>query len=565
MFLYKMGMILFLFFGSSFFFAGVYFSFYECNIFIDWEIININSCSIIMTILLDWMSLMFTGCVFLISSMVIYYSHSYMMSDINKVRFYFLVFMFIMSMMMMIISPNLMSILIGWDGLGLVSYCLVIYFQNYKSYSAGMLTILTNRLGDVAILLSIGWMLNFGSWNYMYYCIIDDWGIYVFIMIIVAGFTKSAQIPFSSWLPAAMAAPTPVSSLVHSSTLVTAGVYLLIRFYVVFSTLNLSFILLLSVLTMFMSGLGANFEFDLKKIIALSTLSQLGLMMSVLMMGFPLMAFFHLLTHAFFKALLFLCAGLIIHCCNDSQDIRHMGVIVNQLPFTCTCFCISNMALCGFPFMSGFYSKDMILEMMMMTYYNGFIFLMFFISVGLTVMYSLRLIYYCFSFNLNNYCCQNYEEDNIMVGSMVLLTIMAIIGGAFISWIIFKFPLIIFLTVDLSILSLLLISLGGWLGYELSSSDYLFLSHGLRLYLVYFFSGSMWFMPYFSTYFSYKQLMIFSKEYYELMDGGWGEYMISQSFYLASSYISKLYNYYSFNNLSMFMFIFLLIILIMLF
>lgn len=131
--------------------------------------------------------------------MVIYYSESYIISDKRRVRFYFLVFLFVMSMIIMVISPNLIRILIGWDGLGLVSYCLVIYFQNFKSYSAGMLTILANRIGDVAILLSISWILNYGRWHYIYYVgMWDYWGVYLVSLVVLAGFTKRAQIPFSS-------------------------------------------------------------------------------------------------------------------------------------------------------------------------------------------------------------------------------------------------------------------------------------------------------------------------------------------------------------------------------
>ncbi|KAK9508330.1 hypothetical protein O3M35_005918 [Rhynocoris fuscipes] len=182
-------------------------------------------------------------------------------------------------------------------------------------------------------------------------------------------------------------------------------------------------------MTIFMAGLGANFEYDLKKIIALSTLRQLGLIISILFIGYPILAFFHLLTHAFFKALLFLCAGLIIHCISDSQDIRHIGAIVNHLPFTCSCFCISNFSLCGLPFISGFYSKDIIVEIVSHSYYNIFIFIIFFVSVGLTVSYRTRLVYFCLSYNINSFVCQSYYEDGVMIKSIILLSLLAILGG----------------------------------------------------------------------------------------------------------------------------------------
>nr|YP_009919131.1 NADH dehydrogenase subunit 5 [Triatoma mexicana]QMP96763.1 NADH dehydrogenase subunit 5 [Triatoma mexicana] len=556
---YLLGSLTLFLVGVLFFFIGSLYLIWDYVVFMDWEILSLNSCVITMTLLFDWMSLIFVGCVFIISSMVIYYSESYMSFDLDSIRFYFLVVLFVMSMMMMIISPNLMSILIGWDGLGLVSYCLVIYFQNYKSYSAGMLTILTNRVGDVAILLSIAWMLNYGSWHYIYYMGMWDFmEFYLVSLIILAGFTKSAQIPFSSWLPAAMAAPTPVSSLVHSSTLVTAGVYLLIRFSDMIFNLDCFLILALSMMTMFMAGLGANFEFDLSKIIALSTLSQLGLMMSILFIGYPVLAFLHLLTHAFFKALLFLCAGLMIHCMSDSQDIRHMGLMINHLPFTCTCFCISNMSLCGLPFMSGFYSKDIILEMMMVSGYSFFVFMIFFLSIGLTVSYTFRVIYYALFYHVNVCSCQSYMEDMIMMKSMIVLSILAIFGGSMLSWLMFSVPFLVVLPMYLKLMPLIFIFLGGWLGYELSILGCDLLSE--HFYFISFLSGSMWFMSYFSTFMIYSKSFYLSKSYLEVMDGGWGEYLISNSFLFLSSLISKMMNYYQFNNMSMFMMIFVLVI-----
>nr|QPA36042.1 NADH dehydrogenase subunit 5 [Camarochiloides weiweii] len=556
------GNILF-FFSSILFFFGLYLLKYNMSYMVDWEFMTINSSTMVMTLLFDWMSLIFMSCVLLISSMVVFYSESYMGGDIFKKRFLFLVLMFILSMMLMIISPNLISILIGWDGLGLVSYCLVIYFQNYKSYNAGMLTVLTNRVGDVAILISISWMMNCGSWHFIYYVWVwDYWSLYLMILIILAGFTKSAQIPFSSWLPAAMAAPTPVSALVHSSTLVTAGVYLLIRFSPLFSSYNCWFFVMLSMMTMFMSGLGANFEFDLKKIIALSTLSQLGLMMSILFIGYSTLAFFHLLTHAFFKALLFLCAGLMIHCMSDSQDIRHMGNLSHQLPFTCTCFCISNLSLCGLPFLAGFYSKDYILEMMSYSYYNMFVFMIFFISVGLTVSYSTRLIYYCLTYNKNMYVCQSYYEDFIMNFSMIMLTMLAVIGGSCLSWLLFPSPDFMTFPLIMKLLPILFVLFGGLIGYELSYMGYHKLMM-LNMKFSTFYMGSMWFMPSISTYMIYNNGLSLSNNYIESMDGGWGEFMISNSPLNYFSIFGKLNQIYQNNNIKIFMltFFFLFILL----
>lgn len=214
------------------------------------------------------------------------------------------------------------------------------------------------------------------------------------VRIRIAAITKRAQIPFSSWLPAAMAAPTPVRALVHSSTLVTAGVFLLIRFYPFLSSIygfNF-FILIISSLTIFMAGAGALVECDIKKIVALSTLSQLGVIIASIGLGLPNLAFFHLVTHALFKALLFVCVGTLIHLHHHSQDLRGAGNLANQMPLTISCLNIANISLCGLPFISGFYSKDLIIEI---TIYNNFrmiILFLFFVATIMTASYSIRLI-----------------------------------------------------------------------------------------------------------------------------------------------------------------------------
>nr|UYA97350.1 NADH dehydrogenase subunit 5 [Megacopta cribraria] len=545
--------ILLFLFGSFMFILGLYFILNDYSVFMDWEVYSLNSVSLYMTFLFDWMTLFFMGCVLYISSMVVFYSGSYMSSDIFKLRFLMLVLLFVMSMMFLVISPNLVSILLGWDGLGLVSYCLVIYFQNMKSYNAGMLTVLVNRVGDVAILISIAWLLNSGGFNYYFsFYYLDNYMYWVSCLIILAAFTKSAQIPFSSWLPAAMAAPTPVSALVHSSTLVTAGVYLLVRFYYLLSNFNFSWVLWVSCLTMFMAGLGANFEFDLKKVIALSTLSQLGFMMSILFMGYPDMAFFHLLSHAFFKALLFLCAGLIIHGMSDSQDIRHMGGLSYSMPYTCSCFFISNFSLCGLPFMSGFYSKDLILEYMTMGGLNLFIYIIFFISAGLTACYSMRLFYYCFGPYSGVFSCQCYHEDFNMMFSLIFLTLLSVVFGSLFSWLILPNLYFLSFPLECKLLPLLLVASGGFLGYHVSVMGLSDLKIGLSLGLLVSFYGSMWFMPSFLSYLSSPTLKG-SYNYYTLMDGGWCEFMFSKSHYSYLSYLSSYLMAFQINNLKIYL------------
>nr|YP_009663897.1 NADH dehydrogenase subunit 5 [Hydrotaea spinigera]QCW07930.1 NADH dehydrogenase subunit 5 [Hydrotaea spinigera] len=550
------------------FLLGTIFIMEDYSIFIEWEVVSINSMSIVMTLLFDWMSLIFMSFVLMISSLVIFYSKEYMESDYKINRFIMLVLMFVSSMMLLIISPNLISILLGWDGLGLVSYCLVIYFQNVKSYNAGMLTALSNRIGDVALLLAIAWMLNYGGWNYIFYLEVMKSNTEMLIigtLIMLAAMTKSAQIPFSSWLPAAMAAPTPVSALVHSSTLVTAGVYLLIRFNIVLSSSWMgNFLLLVSGLTMFMSGLGANYEFDLKKIIALSTLSQLGLMMSILSMGYYKLAFFHLLTHALFKALLFMCAGAIIHNMNNCQDIRLMGNLSIMMPLTSSCFNVANLALCGMPFLAGFYSKDLILEMVSMSYINFFSFFLFFFSTGLTVCYSFRLVYYTMT-GVSNFSALNMLNDEswIMLKGMLGLLILSIIGGSMLSWLIFPTPDIIVLPKMLKLLTLFVCIVGGIIGYLISNVSLYFYNKSLNNYNSSYFLGSMWFMPHISTYGIVNYPLIMGQLVVKSFDQGWSEYMGGQKLYYNLVKNSQFNQLLQNNNLKIYLLSFVFWIIIM--
>nr|YP_004425024.1 NADH dehydrogenase subunit 5 [Gomphocerus sibiricus tibetanus]ADG85457.1 NADH dehydrogenase subunit 5 [Gomphocerus sibiricus tibetanus] len=562
-----------LFLSSTFvFIVGIYYLMFDYSVFVEWELFSLNGSMVVMTFIFDWMSLIFMSFVMYISSLVIYYSEDYMSGEMNMNRFIMIVLMFILSMGLLIISPNLISILLGWDGLGLVSYCLVIYYQNVKSYSAGMLTALSNRIGDVAILISIAWMLNFGGWNYIYYYdfICDSFEMKVITMLIIlAAMTKSAQIPFSSWLPAAMAAPTPVSALVHSSTLVTAGVYLLIRFSPMLVVYNCGwFLLLIGCMTMFMAGFGANFEFDLKSIIALSTLSQLGLMMSILSMGYLNLAFFHLLSHALFKALLFMCAGSMIHNLKDSQDIRFMGSIVNFMPLTSVCLNVSSLSLCGIPFLAGFYSKDLILEMVCLSWINCLVFLLYFISTGLTASYSFRLFYYSMSGDNNFYSSFSFNDSSYFISfGMLFLLFVAVFGGSLLSWLIFPIPYMIVLPYYLSFLTIFTVVLGAYLGYYFSNTNFSYDLFSLNFLSLVSFSGSMWFMPYLSPGFvSYLPL---SMGYYssKSFDYGWGELFSGQGLYSLFIYlINYIQNLYDSNfKIYLLTFIFWMFILLMLF
>nr|YP_009775578.1 NADH dehydrogenase subunit 5 [Delias pasithoe]AIW06310.1 NADH dehydrogenase subunit 5 [Delias pasithoe parthenope]QJA15804.1 NADH dehydrogenase subunit 5 [Delias pasithoe] len=547
----------------------IYFLMKNFVIFLEWEIISFNSMNIVFSILLDWMSLLFMMFVSLISAVVIFYSKGYMKTELNLNRFIILVLFFVFSMMLLILSPNIISIFLGWDGLGLVSYILVIYYQNMKSFNAGMLTVLSNRVGDVMLLMVIAWMMNFGSWNFIFYLSLMkmDFSMQVISSLIILGaMTKSAQIPFSAWLPAAMSAPTPVSALVHSSTLVTAGVYLLIRFNnLLLGTEFIKMLLLISGLTMFMAGISAIYEFDLKKIIALSTLSQLGLMMSILSMGFKDLAFFHLLTHAMFKALLFMCAGMVIHMMNNNQDIRWMGGLSFYIPMTSLCLNVSNLALCGIPFLAGFYSKDLILEMVSMSNLNLLIFYLYYFSTGLTMFYTIRLLMYLMVSEFNLLSVYNlYDEDYSMLKSMMMLLMMSVVSGSTLSWLVFCYPYMIFLPFNMKMMVIYVSMMGIIFGWLISLMNLFSMNKFIMTYKLSNFLSLMWFLPNLVTDgFNYSFLKL-GQNLMKNIDLGWSELYSGQGmFYILKNY-SNVFNVMMMNNFKIYLYSFVLWMLVVL-
>ena len=452
-------------------------------------------------------------------------------ADENINRFLYLVLGFVASMGFLIIRPNLVRILLGWDGLGLISYALVIYYQNEKRANAGMLTALSNRVGDVAILIRISIVFSLGGWNFLFMR-----GLLpsiVLFFLVLAAITKRAQIPFSAWLPAAMAAPTPVSALVHSSTLVTAGVYLLIRFRPRLSGRSAQAgLLILARLTIFIAGLGANFETDLKKIIALSTLSQLGVIITILSLGWADLAFFHLLAHALFKALLFMRAGSIIHRVGDYQDIRVMGGLVRYMPLRVIIINLANLALCGTPFLAGFYSKDLILEVAFINELNSICFWLLVLSTGLTVSYTFRLVFFRISgdYNLMPNTLAS-DRSGEMISPMVALGVGAIVGGRVLSWLVFPSPPIICMRLGFKILALLVRGLGGFIGYVLNIMRVSYSLSSLKSYNLLVFSGSIWFMPFISTRGVRGFPLLVGQKYNQSIDAGWSEYYGGQGGY----------------------------------
>nr|YP_009503339.1 NADH dehydrogenase subunit 5 [Typhlosyrinx sp. MNHN IM 2013-18371]AXA45436.1 NADH dehydrogenase subunit 5 [Typhlosyrinx sp. MNHN IM 2013-18371] len=507
------------------------------SLLIEWTIVEISSCSLTTILIFDYISLSFSAVVCLISGCVMMFSSSYMSHDPFLKRFTWLVMLFVLSMNLLVFIPSLPALLLGWDGLGIVSFVLVIYYQNMKSLGAGMVTMLANRIGDVMILISIGLLVLQGHWN-----ILSMWDFslaqWATIGLLVASMTKSAQIPFSSWLPAAMAAPTPVSALVHSSTLVTAGVFLLIRFFPFFNLLHgfKEFLLFISVLTLLMAGIGANYENDLKKIIALSTLSQLGVMMMSLAMGAPHLALFHLYTHALFKALLFLCAGMIIHNSFNTQDIRFMGLMSKQLPLTIMCMNVANLSLCGAPFLSGFYSKDLILELSLFNPTSALMLILIFAATGMTAAYSFRLSLYSLWSSMKNYSLHMKQESDPYVNwATTILTIMAMLAGFFFQSIFLQFnPMPFILPTYLKLLTITVLIMGLLLTYIMWNNKlYKYSMDKTKMFF-----STMWFLTLISTQPLTKMSVNLGTSLMKSLDMGWLEIIGGQGVFNLSSSLS---------------------------
>nr|YP_009744337.1 NADH dehydrogenase subunit 5 [Aporrectodea rosea]QIE13192.1 NADH dehydrogenase subunit 5 [Aporrectodea rosea] len=503
--------------------------FFNTTTLLEWSLFSISSTPIMLTLILDPLGLMFSCSVLMISANVLKFSTIYMKEDKFINRFTVLVLMFVLSMNMLIFLPHLMMLLLGWDGLGIVSFILVIYYQNPKSLAAGMITALTNRIGDVMLLLAIAWTLNQGHWNILHMWMLDE-NMYQVLTITLAAMTKSAQMPFSSWLPAAMAAPTPVSALVHSSTLVTAGVFLLIRFYPFMSSAwwFTPLLLLTAVSTTLMAGLSATTECDMKKIIALSTLSQLGMMMAAMGMGMVHLAYFHMITHALFKALLFVCAGSFIHSHMHSQDLRWMGNLANQMPATSSCLVMANLALCGFPFMSGFYSKDMIVEASMFYQHNLLMVTLMLVAMGLTSFYSTRFSL-CVVWGTNN--CNPYiylEESNPLTSPMLTLASMSVISGAIIMWVAPLKQEMMLIPMYQKLMPLILVLLGASLAWLISATKQKNESMLMQTQINHYASCMMWFLIPLSSQFPMKLPMYLSHNYLKLMDQSWLEALSGQ-------------------------------------
>lgn len=333
-------------------------------------------------------SVIFSFVLLVVSMSVLVYSCYYLNGEVNFFYYLFVLLVFIARMFSLIFSNGIFSIMISWDLLGISSFFLVLFYNNWDSCSGSMNTVITNRLGDffIFIFFALSFFSGFYFYSFSFVC-----GYFV-LFLLLAAFTKSAQFPFRGWLPKAIRAPTPVSSLVHSSTLVTAGLVLLLNFNLLMFSSNVMLILCcIGIFTMFFSSVCALYECDLKKVVALSTLSQMGFSILTLGLGLHYISLLHLLSHALFKSCLFIQVGYVIHCSFGQQDSRSYNILSSipyfiQLQILVTLFC-----LCGLFFTSGAVSKDFILGGFFSNTFSFFFALLFFVSVFLTFCYRYRI------------------------------------------------------------------------------------------------------------------------------------------------------------------------------
>nr|WEG23724.1 NADH dehydrogenase subunit 5 [Polydora cf. ciliata DS-2023] len=495
-----------------------------------WDFYMSPSAPMSLNIMLDQNGLILMATVMFIAANVLFFTQVYMEDDSFTPRFTALVVSFILSMCILVILPNLITMLLGWDGLGLSSYLLVLYYQTPKSQGAALITAMTNRVGDLLILFTIAWCLNSNwlpllPWSAPSHFITAS-------MLIVAAMTKSAQFPFISWLPAAMAAPTPVSALVHSSTLVTAGIFIMIRFYSLLKMIpTLEYLLLfVASITACIAGLAAMAECDMKKVIALSTLSQLGTMAYSLAMNMPHLAFFHLITHALFKALLFMAAGTLIHYHNHNQDLRAMGMLNNSMPLITSMVMSSTLALCGAPFMAGFYSKDLIIEAQIDSPLNYILIMVFLLATSLTSAYSIRFMVNVIWAPRQTPPSTLFQlSPNILsMAPMMALALMTIMGGASLFWIMVLPQSESILPLSLKLHALFAMFTGMFLGYSVNYKLFSYSSWLLNNHLVNSFLTSLAFTTNINAQ-ATSRIPLFSGSLLQKnMEGGWIEIMGGQ-------------------------------------